>query len=84
MKFKVTNSFSIHDLDRYRSDLSQAGFIVSDAYEAEKYETFFDIEISDLDDLIKMEKVVNEPIIIFNGDTYDRSIEIYDNFREWK
>lgn len=80
MKFKVTSSFGNNRV--YRSDLLQAGFAVGDIYDTEKYETFFDIEITDLDDLIKMEKVVDEPIIIFNDDTSDRSIEIYDNFRE--
>ena len=80
MKFKVTSSFGNKRV--YRSDLLQAGFVVSDIYDAEKFEDFFDIEITDLDDLIKMEKIVDEPIIIFNGDTSDRSIEIYNNFRE--
>lgn len=45
----------------------------------------YTIEINTLEELIKLKKDLNEPLIIFDGDDYGFSLpvlEIYDTYRE--
>ncbi|WP_297818724.1 hypothetical protein [uncultured Lactobacillus sp.] len=81
MKIRITNTDSDDNLRIYREKLQKQQYSVSEMYQ-DDWQLFFDIYIDDLQPLLKIIEILDEPIIISNNDFGDYEIEIYDTYRE--